>query len=391
MREERKRMKNSCRMALVVVVVGMLVVPAGVASRPNDPPSPLDGIEMLYHMFHAYRYRCGAPEYMLRLEYRLRDSGVDGAEQTLEQRNRSLEVLRRRLDYLDAVYADVYPKGEDGLVVSLAGPQAVGVTELKELLGTPAKLEFMMVDDDARFFEGLATPLSEFVKLLPESAPSLELDGSGMYRTVKCSDEQTLRSFVAWLGEQGLVGDDHVLLIEEGADWDANGVQASNFYEARYLHDKVWLSNSDIASAHVLYGYNGEPQVNLQFTVEAGHRFEQLTRDNVERRLAIVLDDRVSSAPVIREAISGGRAVITLGYGSPQKQLQEATNLARTLKSGAYLVPLDLVSERVQMSISSHPFAWRQVLCEPSYLLGPFSVIFKPWAQVPPAFKTDRE
>ena len=379
-------MRKIYRIALVAAMAGMLAVPAGaVAGMPpaDDAPSPADGLGLLYNMFHAYRYRCGAPEFQLQLEYRLQDTGVEYREGKRALLDRALEVLQRRLDYLDAPYAYVHRRGEDTLVVTLAGPRALGSAELKELLGSAARLEFMMVDDEAGFFEGLGTPLREFVSLLPEGAPEIELDGSGMYRTVKCSDEKTLLSFLAFLHERGAVGDGRTLAVQENADWGGDGTELRYSYSVIHLHRKVWLSNVDIASASVAYGYNDEPQVSLQFTEEGARVFEQLTAENVARRLAIVLDGKVSSAPVIKEAISGGRAVITLGYGSPRDQLEEATNLARSLRSGAYAAPLELVSERTVMNMSSMQSVWRQVLCKPVYLLGPVALVFRPWAAPP--------
>lgn len=368
------------------------VTEVNAAPGTSETPSPLDGIEMLFHVYHAYRYKCGAPEYLVQLEYRVRQPEEESPLARSELRDQAMEVLRRRVDYVGAVHADVYRKGEDVLVVSLAGLASLGTGELKELLGTSAKLEFLMVDDEARYFEGLRTPLDEYVKLLPEGSAPIEITGGGRYLTVRSGDEETLIRFLAWLSEPGLVGDEHLLLVEEVTDPDAYGEpQVGKVYEAYYLHKKVWLSNADIASAHVVYGYHNEPQVSLQFTAGAGLRFEQLTRDNVERRLAIVLDGRVSSAPVIKEAIPGGRAVITLGAGSPNDQLAEATNLARTLKTGAYATPLDLVSERTVLNLSSTYSLWRRVLCEPVYLLGPLSVLFRPWAKAPSALNRDQE
>ena len=151
-------MREICRFALVAAVAGMLAVPGGAtAGTPmaDEAPSPADGLDLLYHMFHSYRYRCGAPEVHLQLEYRLRDTGTEYREGKSALLAHALEVLRRRLDYLDAEHAYVHRRGEDTLVVTLAGPRTLAMAELKELLGTAAKLDFMMVDDETRFFEGL--------------------------------------------------------------------------------------------------------------------------------------------------------------------------------------------------------------------------------------------
>ncbi len=83
----------------------------------------------------------------------------------------------------------------------------------------------------------------------------------------------------------------------------------------------------------------GEPVVSLQFNKEGADLFEQITRDNVGKVVAIYLDGAVISAPVVREAISGGQAQISGGF-TPV----EAKELVGRLNSGALPVPVSLMS-----------------------------------------------
>ncbi|QQR89659.1 MAG: protein translocase subunit SecD [Myxococcales bacterium] len=86
--------------------------------------------------------------------------------------------------------------------------------------------------------------------------------------------------------------------------------------------------------------------VSIDFKKPRGaNLFEELTERNVKRRMAIVLDDRVESAPVIQTKIGGGRAQITLGVG-PNIQ-QEAKNLSIVLKAGALPVPIRPSNEQL--------------------------------------------
>lgn len=73
------------------------------------------------------------------------------------------------------------------------------------------------------------------------------------------------------------------------------------------------------------------PRVNLQLTPEGARRFEDFTAANVKRRLAILVDGRVVSAPVIFTRIPGGNVSITMGTGDPEQQLADARRLAREL------------------------------------------------------------
>jgi hypothetical protein len=107
---------------------------------------------------------------------------------------------------------------------------------------------------------------------------------------------------------------------------------------------RVWLvtaapdiEGSDLASAGVAVdAMTNEPQVTLQFTAEGGRRFADLTGMAVKRYLAIVFEGEIQSAPVIRERIGGGRAVITLGGGpgGSAAKLQEAREIAAVLSAG---------------------------------------------------------
>jgi preprotein translocase subunit SecD len=78
--------------------------------------------------------------------------------------------------------------------------------------------------------------------------------------------------------------------------------------------------------------------VSIGFTGEGGARFASLTTELVGRRLAIVLDDTVMSAPRVQEPITGGRAVITMGSASEAEMRPEAEAIALALRGG---VPLE--------------------------------------------------
>jgi preprotein translocase subunit SecD len=96
------------------------------------------------------------------------------------------------------------------------------------------------------------------------------------------------------------------------------------------------MGNAHVESASVsIDEMSGSPRVDLVFTADGGQRFAELTRGLVQRRLAIVLDGRVLSAPVVMEEIDGGRAMVTMGGGgSAGTQLAEARALAVALDVG---------------------------------------------------------
>lgn len=83
-----------------------------------------------------------------------------------------------------------------------------------------------------------------------------------------------------------------------------------------------------------------EPTVSLEFNSEGAKIFEELTKKNINKRLAIFIDDSLISAPVVKEAISGGQAVITGNF-----TVKEAQELVRNLNAGALPVPINLIGQ----------------------------------------------
>ena len=108
------------------------------------------------------------------------------------------------------------------------------------------------------------------------------------------------------------------------------------------LDKKVLMSGSAVADARVRPGTQLEgPYVELILSDRGAREFEQITSENVGRNLAIVLDGKVFSAPVIREKIAGGRASITGSF-----DIKEARDLAIILRAGALPAPIKIAEER---------------------------------------------
>ena len=98
------------------------------------------------------------------------------------------------------------------------------------------------------------------------------------------------------------------------------------------------LTGTDLKEAHEQTDQQGQNLVGLEFTDEGGKKFAELTMNNVGRRIAILLDGEVLTAPNVKEAITGGKAVIT-----GQRTLQEAHELAILLRSGALPVKVNII------------------------------------------------
>jgi len=112
--------------------------------------------------------------------------------------------------------------------------------------------------------------------------------------------------------------------------------------EGRMLVEKdAAITGADLAQSSPTYDMYGSPMISLQFNSAGGKKFAKVTEENVGRQLAILLDNKVMSAPVIKTAILDGRGVIEGEFN-----MDEARALVSVLNSGALPVPLTLAQER---------------------------------------------
>lgn len=200
--------------------------------------------------------------------------------------NSATDVVRKRIDKMGTREPTIIRQGANRIVVQVPGLKDPAA--LKALLGQTAKLEFRLVDlgaDPTQVAKGIVPPGSE---LLPYANP--EKDGTG-------------RLAVRRYG--GIKGDQ---LTNAVASFD----------------DRT-----------------NEPLVQITFDQAGGAKFARLTRENVGKPFAIVLDGKVLSAPNIQEPILGGQARISGSFTT-----ETANQLAIALVSGALPVDLKVVEER---------------------------------------------
>ena len=201
-----------------------------------------------------------------------------------------LETIRNRVDQFGVAEPSIQQQGENRILVQLPGVQ--DPERAKALIGKTALLEFKLVDD----------------KIDPETA---------------------LRTGVP-------EGDE--ILYQRRVDKETHQERKVPFV----VQKKAYVTGRDVATARVSIDQNtSEPYVSVDFNAAGGRAFGDLTEANVGRRLAIVLDGNVHSAPQTRERIPSGRAQITGGFTSA-----EATDLAIVLRAGALPAPVQVLEER---------------------------------------------
>jgi preprotein translocase subunit SecD len=147
------------------------------------------------------------------------------------------------------------------------------------------------------------------------------------------------------------VPDDHQIGYEKLTDFDPDTQKSTEVgWRTFYLFARAEVTGDYITDATVAQDTQsgagvGSFYVAVTFSPAGADRFEEVTGANVQRRFAIILDDEIDSAPVIRTKIGGGRASITLGAGDPEQQLAQARQLELVLRSGALPAPINPSNE----------------------------------------------
>lgn len=204
--------------------------------------------------------------------------------------DQALETIRNRIDQFGVSEPDIRRQGENRILIQLPGIK--DTERAKELIGKTALLEFKLLNETADLNSALAGNVPP---------------GSEVLHQVT-TDPETGRTFKK------------PFLVKKRA-----------LLTGAYLTD---------ARVQIDSQYN-EPYVSISFDKKGARIFERITAENVKKRLAIVLDRTVYSAPVIQEKISGGEARITGSFTT-----EEARDLAIVLRAGALPAPVNFIEER---------------------------------------------
>ncbi len=203
----------------------------------------------------------------------------------------ALETIRNRIDQFGVSEPDIRIQGRKRVLVQLPGIE--DTQRAKELIGKTAQLEFRLLDEEHSLGPALNGDVPAGSEILYKAAEA----------------------------------------AREGA-----GEKPQPYL----VRKRTLLTGAHLTDAHVQIDPQfNEPFVSIKFDRKGARSFERITRENVKKRLAIVLDNRVYSAPVIQEPIPGGTARITGDFTT-----QEAHDLAIVLRAGALPAPVKIIEER---------------------------------------------
>jgi protein-export membrane protein SecD len=241
---------------------------------------------------------------------------------------KSIEVIRNRIDEFGVTEPEIISQGTDRIVIQLPGVK--DIERAKELIGKTAKLEFKLVND--------TVPLPTILSWVKKAEDS----GIEYKKGSRFSDY--LSKINEFVKKEKDFPKQHEIAFEKVVSSVTNELESKTPY---LVESNAKLDGDALADARVqIDQQKNEPYVSLDFKTNGGKIFEKVTGENIGRRLAIILDGNVYSAPNIQGKIGGGRAQITLGVGNYQKLLKEARDLALVLRAGALPVQLDFLEQR---------------------------------------------
>ena len=218
--------------------------------------------------------------------------------------NQALETIRNRIDQFGVAEPLVQRQGLKQIVVQLPGVKEP--KRAKDLIKETALLEFKMLDEDNQ----------------------MKMDFPA--RVPKEKEGEIVKQFESKIPE----GDQ--ILFKRVVDKDTG----REFRIPFLVKKRVMLTGDVLSDARVSIGQFNDPYVSIEFDGKGGREFERITSENVKKRMAVVLDNTIYSAPVIQERISGGRAQITGTF-----TMQEANDLAIVLRAGALPAPLKIIQD----------------------------------------------
>jgi preprotein translocase subunit SecD len=272
------------------------------------------------------------------LELVLLDSIVDETRRRAVDQAR--ETIRNRVDKLGVVEPLITKLSGNDLQVQLPGIREK--ERAKDLIGQPAQLEFKIVDDDTDFIGQLDE--KTFPPNIRRKKESVERPGgrTEVSYLVGSRKEDLVEYFKNLKSPE--VPSDHQI----GFGLHEEEESPTKKYRTYYLWRKTRLTGEYITDAQVrIDEQKNRPYVGLDFNRPGAKIFETVTGENIKRRMAIILDDEVNSAPVIQDRIAGGRAQITLGgFKTYDQILQDAKDLSLVLRAGALPAPIQLQEER---------------------------------------------
>ena len=211
------------------------------------------------------------------------------AEKRLNALNQTLEILRSRVDEFGVSEPVIQRQGDSRIIIELPGIE--DSARAKSIIGRTAQLNFHLVNENVSPSEAMSGRMPV---------------GYGLFYETQIEPETGAVRKIPYV-----------------------------------LKKRPEITGDNLSGAQSTFDQFGQPAVTIRFDNRGTRKFAELTTQNVNRRMAIVLDGQVYSAPVLREPILGGSAEITGSFS-----VREAEDLSTVLRAGALPAKVEVVEER---------------------------------------------
>lgn len=239
----------------------------------------------------------GGSSLLLELEV----SKLDAKEPLSEAMARAIEIIRNRIDQYGLAETQITRQGDKWILVQLPG--VANPQRAEELIGKTAQLQFRIVKNNVDAYQAAIEKLESLDKPFNEDG---DLDPS----------------------VKALLPDDVEIFRNKEGGYNV-------------VSSEVKVTGADLDNAKLtMYGENGYPEVAFSFTAEGSKKFGQLTGANINKQLAIVLDNTIQSAPTVQSRITRE------GRISGTFTLDEAKQLTIVLKAGALPAPVKVIEKK---------------------------------------------
>lgn len=247
--------------------------------------------------------------------------------------DQTINTIRTRIDKMGVTEPSISRRGADKIQIQLPGFD--NPEEAKSLIGRTAQLEFQMCDDK-----------TDFLTKLKDLPAGVQLATTGYSRPNGSQGKDIFLEFA----EEKFPEVKAYLKDKVPAENIIKYGQLGPGHMRTYtLENKVILTGEDLIDAQVSQAGDMDPRPAVSMTFSAGGAriFDELTKVNIGNRMAIVLEEKVDSAPVFNTRIPNGRANITMGGSrNHEETLRDANQLSLVLKSGALPAPVTFREER---------------------------------------------
>jgi preprotein translocase subunit SecD len=252
-----------------------------------------------------------------------------------------IETIRNRVDKFGVAEPTIIKKGTD-IIVELPGLESKDFERIKGIIGRTAQLQFKIVDDEADDY------MKKVSALLPKDGPIKwdldrwsDKDGSGQHDLLRlsASKREELEKFTSTLTGENALPAEREWGYEETAS-NEEGAAIEKVWYAFLLKKRALVTGEYLSDAQESWDQMGRPEVEFAMDRKGAELMGKLTGENVGRRMAIVLDEKITSAPRIESQISDKGRITMGGTLDPLALRNEVKDLVAVLKSGALPAPL---------------------------------------------------